>query len=59
MSALDQLRERANKREAKLRKQREKRKGEKRKLQRIKEEAFRTTGAICIEPFASRSPLVF
>ncbi len=37
VSALDQLKERASKREAKLRIQKEKKEGEERKLQRVRE----------------------
>lgn len=52
-------RERASKREAKLKGRREEKEGEARKLDRIKEEAFKATSEIYIEPFASRAPPVF
>ncbi len=59
MNALDQLKERANKREAKLRRQKEEKEGEERKLQKVRKEAFIVTSEIYIETLASRSPLVF
>ncbi len=59
MSALDQLRERASKREAKLRRGRGKKKTKEKELQKIKEEFFRTTKAIYITSLASKPPLEF
>ncbi len=49
MNALDWLRERASKKEAELKRQKKEKEGKERKLQRVREEAFRTTGAIYIE----------
>ncbi len=59
MSALDQLRKKASKREVELKRERKEKEVEERKLQRVKEEAFRTTGAIYIEPLASRLLPIF
>ncbi len=59
MNALNQLIEKASKRKAKLKRQREEKEGEERELQRVKEEAFKTIGAIYIEPLTSRSPPIF
>ncbi len=59
MNALDQLRERASKREAKLKRQKEEKEGEERELQKVRKEAFRATSEIYIESLASRSLLVF
>jgi hypothetical protein len=42
-----------------LKGRREEKEGEARKLDRIKEEAFKATSEIYIEPFASRAPPVF
>jgi len=53
------LRERANKREAKLKREKEEKEAKEKELQRVREEAFRVIRAIYIEPFASRLPLVF
>jgi hypothetical protein len=44
MSAFDQLKDRASKREVKLRRQREEKEGKERKLQKVRKEDFRTTG---------------
>jgi hypothetical protein len=59
MNALDELRERANKREVELRRKREKKESKERKLQRVRKEVFRLTGALYIELLASRSPPTF
>ncbi len=59
MSALDQLRERINKRVAELRKERKKKKGNEKELQKVREEVFKTIRAIYIEPLASRAPPAF
>jgi hypothetical protein len=58
MSALDQLRKRAGKREAKL-KRKKKKDVEERELQKVKEEAFEATETIYIKPLASRLPPIF
>jgi hypothetical protein len=59
MNALDQLKMRVSKREAKLKRQKEEKEGEERGLQRVKKEAFRATVVIYIEPLALRPPPVF
>jgi hypothetical protein len=59
MSALNQLKNRANKREEILRKQKKEKEGEERELQRVKKEDPRTTSVIYIEPLASRPPPIF
>ncbi len=58
MSALHQLRERSNKKEAKLRRKQEGKK-QKKELHIIEKEVFRTTRIIYIELLASRLPLAF
>ncbi len=52
MCALDRLKERANKKGAELRKQREEKEGKEIELQKVRMEAVRTNGAIYIEPLA-------
>jgi hypothetical protein len=42
-----------------LKREKEDKKAKERELQKVREEAFRTIRTIYIEPFASRSPLVF
>ncbi len=59
MNALDQLRERASKREENLIREREKKEAKEGELQRVKQEVFRATKAIYIEPRTSRSPPIF
>ncbi len=59
MSALDQLKERTNKRVAKLRKERKMKKGNEKELQKVRKEVFKTIKAIYIEPLASRAPPTF
>jgi hypothetical protein len=59
MSALDQLKERAIKKEVELRRKRKEKKAKERESYRVKDEAFRVTKEIYIEPLASRPPPVF
>jgi len=59
MSALNQLREKVNKREVKLRRKKEKKEIEERKLQKVRKEILRAIGTIYIEPLASKPPLAF
>jgi hypothetical protein len=59
MSVLDQLREKASKREVKLRRKKAKKEIEERELQKVRKEILRAIGTIYIESFASKPPLAF
>jgi mRNA-degrading endonuclease RelE of RelBE toxin-antitoxin system len=59
MNALEQLREKASKREAKLRRQTKEKEGEEKETWKMREENFRITGAISIELLTSRVPPMF
>ncbi len=53
------MKKRASKREAELKRKKEKKDAYERELQRVRKEAFRATRIIYIEPLASRLPPVF
>jgi sortase (surface protein transpeptidase) len=53
------LRKKASKREVELKREKKDKEVKERELQRVREEAFGTIGAIYIESLASRLPLIF